>query len=552
MGSPPVPEPVIHLAVARHAARRPEAPALVAPSVRQPGSEAEPVSYGVLVAAARSYAAQLARRGVRPGDVVPLLLPRSAQLVAVELAVLMCGAAYANLDVRWPAERHAAILELIGPTVMVTQDAVAPGGGADTLRLPPEDLPDAARRADEFEPSTVDGTAPATVFFTSGTTGQPKCVLVPHRAVTRLFGPGRLPGFGPGHMTPQAAPAPWDMYAFELWGQLTTGGCSVSVAEDHLMPGRLSELVRTVGVDHLWLTSSLVNLFVDEDPDCFRGLRTVLTGGERLSPKHMRAFLAAHPGIPLWNGYGPAENCMVTTTHPIRPEDCDLAGGIPVGTTVPGTTVLVLGEDGQRCPVGELGEICIAGTGLALGYLGQPELTAQKFPTVLVDGEPVRIYRTGDIGFLDESEVLHFRGRRDRQVKIGGHRIELGEIEVTARRLSGVRECVALPLAGSDGQVSRLALFYTADGAGADGGVDPLGVRAALGARLPAYLVPDVVRMLDQFPVTANGKVDGGALELLARRPGRSARPARPGPRSVSPPLSQSAPAGHAAGGVHG
>jgi D-alanine--poly(phosphoribitol) ligase subunit 1 len=543
-----VPEPVVHLAVARHAARCPDAPALAAANVRQPGSGAEPVSYRVLVAAAQGYAAQLARRGVRPGQVVPLLLPRSAQLVAVELAVLMCGAAYANLDVRWPDDRHAAILDMIGPDLVVAHDA-ALSGGAEVLRLAPEDLPDAADRATDFVPCIVDATAPASVFFTSGTTGLSKAVVVPHQAMTRLFGPAGIPGFGPGHVMPQAAPAPWDMYAFEVWGQLTSGGCTALVAEDHLLPEGLRELVRFAGVDHLWMTSSLVNLFVDEDPECFRGLRTVLTGGERVSPGHIRAFLAAHPRIPLWNMYGPAENCMVTSIHPIHPEDCDLAGGIPVGTAVPGTTVLVLDEDGQRCPVGELGEICTAGAGLALGYLGQPELTAQKFPTVTVSGQPVRIYRTGDIGFLDEHGVLHFRGRRDRQVKIGGHRIELSEIEVTARRLPGVRECVALPLADSDGSLARLALFYTvgtdADDAGPAGGADPLKVRPELATRLPAYLVPEVVRMLDRFPITANGKVDGGALEKLARRPLRPTQP-------VMPPRSYPASAGHAADGANG
>jgi D-alanine--poly(phosphoribitol) ligase subunit 1 len=508
-----VSEQVVHRAVLEHAATRPEAPALAVAGQL-------PISYQELVAAARTYAAELTDRGVRPGQIVPLLLPRSAQLAAVELAVLMCGAAYANLDVRWPPERHQAVLAMIGPDLVV---APAPTS-ANTWVPAPTELRAAAARATAFEPLVVDPAAPATVFFTSGTTGVPKGVVIPHRAITRLFGSGGLCGFGPGHATPQAAPAPWDMYAFELWGQLVSGGCTALVAEDHLLPERLTELIRDAEVDTLWLTTSLFNLFVDEDVDCFTGLRIVLTGGERLSAGHVRTFLGAHPGILLRNGYGPAENCMLTTTRLIRPADCDHPDGIPVGTAVPGTSVLLLGEDGRRCPPEVPGEICAAGRGLALGYLGAPESTAQKFPTVEVEGQSVRVYRTGDVGVVDQDGALHFRGRRDRQIKLGGHRIELDEIEVTARRLDGVRECVVLPLAGSDGTVTRLALCYTGNGSAAD----PAEVRAELAARLPAYLVPAVVRVFDRFPVTANGKIDARELERLARRPVRATRPTRP------------------------
>ncbi|MFE4588978.1 amino acid adenylation domain-containing protein [Streptomyces laurentii] len=520
MSEPVGAEPLIHGSFSRHAAARPDAPALV--------HEGESVSYALLDAASDTYAAELSARGVGLGQIVPLVLPRSAQLVAVQLAVLKCGAAYANIDAGWPAERQEAIFAQIQPKVVVTGPAGTTAAATETLALVTERVADAAARSTGFTPAGVTGADPATVFFTSGTTGGPKGVVVPHRAVTRLFAPGGLAGFGPGHVTPQAAALAWDMYAFELWGQLSSGGCALLVPQGHLLPGTLRELIRDAGVDTVWLTTSLFNLFVDEDVDCFAGLRQMLIGGEKLSAAHVRGFLERHPSIPLRNGYGPAENCMLTTTHLISPQDCDIAEGIPVGSAVPGTTVLILSETDAPCAPGETGEVCIAGTGLAVSYLDQPEMTAEKFPSVTIDGAPVRIYRTGDLGFVDERGVLHFRGRRDRQVKISGYRIELAEIEIAARGVEGVRECIVVPLSTPEGQVSGLALFYVAEPAGREADApDVLGeqeLRAGLARLLPAYLVPGVVRRLDRFPVTANGKADQAELRRLAKksRRGRS------------------------------
>ncbi|HET9899065.1 MAG TPA: amino acid adenylation domain-containing protein [Streptosporangiaceae bacterium] len=511
-------EPLIHRAVARQAQLRPDATALI--------ERRRPVSYRTLDRAASRYASELSALGIGVGDVVPMLLPRSARLAALQLAVLKCGAAYAGLDRRWPAERIAAILGQISPAVVITD---SPLGEYPSYQPPAADLEAVAAACEEqFHPPELGGAAPATVFFTSGTTGMPKGVVSPHQAVTRLFRPGGLDGFGPGHATPQVAPLPWDMYAFELWGQLTSGGTTVLVEDDHFLPGALRELVRDCGVDTLWITTSLFNLFVDEDADCFKGLGQVLTGGEKLSPAHVRAFLRCHPDIPLRNGYGPAESCMLTTTRLLTLADCDVAGGIPVGTALAGTTVLVLDADDQPCPAGEPGEVCIAGKGLATGYLASPELTAEKFPTIDYGGVPLRIYRTGDVGAFDSAGVLHFRGRRDRQVKISGHRVEMTEIEATARGLAGVRDCVALPLTAPDGQVVRLALFYLAstapDGTAPDGtpperdaNTDPLAVSDQLVRLLPAYAVPAIVRWLDRFPVTPNGKLDRAELARIAR-----------------------------------
>lgn len=511
------PQPLIHAAFSRHAVVYPDAAALIHDGVE--------ISYRALDAASDAYAAELSTRGVAAGAIVPLVLPSSPQLVAFQLAVLKCGAAYSNIDADWPPARQSAIFQQIAPEVAVALPQGRPPGDLNTFYVGLEDVRNTASRTVSFAPAVVDAADPATVFFTSGTTGSPKGVVVPHQAVTRLFGVGGLPGFGPGHVTPQAAAVAWDMYAFELWGQLCSGGAVATVPRGYLLPSTLRRLIRTAGVDTVWLTTSLFNLFVDEDIDCFEGLGQLFIGGEKLSPGHVRSFLSRHPAVPLRNGYGPAENCMLTTTRLISPADCDISGGIPVGRTVPGTTVTLLSKEALPCAPGETGEICIAGSGLAIGYLGQPEMTAQRFPTLAIGGTPVRVYRSGDMGVLDHEGVLHFHGRQDRQVKISGHRIELSEIEVVAREITGVRECLVVPLTTLDRRVTGLALCYVADPA-ASGDQPALAeseLRDALARMLPPYLVPGVVHRFNHFPVTANGKADQGEMARIATVSRRSA-----------------------------
>src|SRR5262249_18033051 len=192
---------------------------------------------------------------------------------------------------------------------------------------------------------------------------------------------------GPGHVTPQAAPVPWDMFAFEVWGQLTTGGTCVIVREDHLMPRVLRRLVADEGADTVWLTTSLFNLFVDEDAGRFRGVRELYVGGEKQSPDHVRRFIGKHPSIRVWNGYGPAENCMLSTLQQMDAGDCEVPGGIPVGRAVPGTLAVVLDGAGEEAASGQVGEIWVGGGGLALGYLNDEAATEKSFAEIALDGE---------------------------------------------------------------------------------------------------------------------------------------------------------------------
>ena len=476
---------LVHAAVSRQARLRPAATAIIDGDDR--------IDYHTLDRAADFYAGVLHAAGVRPGTVVPVVLPRTPRLIAVLLAVLKCGAAYAALDPRWPRDRIDQIINLIGPDVVVNPH-LAP---AESLARA------AARRATPMAAPVTDGDT-ATVFFTSGTTGTPKGVLSPHRATTRLFprlGPVDL---GPGRTVLQAAPVSWDAFSLETWGPLTSGGTCVMAGPDHLLPDDLADLVDAAGVDTVWLTSSLFNLLIDEDGPglpCFTGLRQVITGGERLSPPHVARFLDRHPGVTLVNGYGPVESCVFATTHRITMPDCDNPGGIPLGVPVPGTGIHILES------AGTVGEICLSGDGLALGYLGAADSAA--FAAVEVGGSPVRVYRTGDLGLIDDAGVLHFRGRTDLQVKIAGHRIEPGEVESVARRVPGIRDAAVVPVPAATGGYDRLALFYTAATPAA---AAPALVRRVLAAQLPRHLVPHSVHQRPALPMTTTGKLDRGAL----------------------------------------
>ena len=496
----------IHGSIGARAAAAPEATALIHGSVR--------TTYRQLDRLAELYAARLSALGLEAGGFLPIRLPRSVRMVAVALAALKLGAAYAFIDPAWPDERVRDEIEQLRAGVFVA-DGTAPDGARTTVWSPPLLEPSEVERVLEAEESLllpeVRPEDACCVFFTSGTTGRPKGVISPHSGTVRMVGAGTFADFGPDTVMAQAAALPWDACSLELWTPLLVGGTTILVDEPFLSGALLRGLISEHGKNTAWLTASLFNMLVDEDPGCFAGLRTLMIGGERLSPAHVRAFLTSHPDIALINGYGPVECTIFISTRRIVLEDCDAEGGIPIGTPCPETGAFVL-RDEQECADGEVGELCASGAGLALGYLGDPELSEAKFPTLNLGGRPERVYRTGDLVLRDAAGVLHYRGRADRQLKVRGHRIEPGDIEAVLGAYPGVARAIVQPRFAADGSAVGLGAFYTTS----DG--QPVGhdvLDRHLRTRLAAYQVPDSYLHLSAVPLTANGKLDAKALEGL-------------------------------------
>ncbi|MET0132792.1 MAG: non-ribosomal peptide synthetase [Kibdelosporangium sp.] len=463
------------------------------------------ITYRELDIMSDAYAAELEASGVGPGQFVPVLMPRTPEFIAVLLAILKRGAAYAALDLRWPRTRLGDMMSMLGASVAVTD--------ADGPWPLPVWRPARAKSKGSPTPVLVRADDPSAIFFTSGSSGRPKAVVCVHRGTVRLFDDWEFAPVRSGVVMPQSLAASWDAFGLDSWGILLGGGTLVLLDDGTLeLARRLRELVGRAGVNTVFVPTAVFQMIVETDLDAFSGLRVVGTGGERLSSRHAALFLRRHPDIPLHNMYGPVECTIAATDHIVRPQDCDHPQGVPLGLPLPGTEAYVL--DGTRlCEVGETGEICLSGAGLAVGYWQDPALTERKFVRVAIDGVLKRLYRTGDLGSWSADGLLHFLGRRDRQVKIRGHRVEPDEIERTAQGVDGVGSAVVVPVDGADGNWEELCLFYVGIGS-----LTEEDLRAELVRRLPSHLVPGHIYQIDHLPVLEDRKVDRNELAAIFAR----------------------------------
>jgi amino acid adenylation domain-containing protein len=347
----------------------------------------------------------------------------------------------------------------------------------------------------------------AYIVYTSGSTGEPKGVVVPHRGVVRLVKETDYLQLGPEDRVAQGSNASFDAATFEVWGSLLNGGCLVGIPREVLLDaGRYGAYLRETGVTALFMTTALFNQFSHADAGAFGGMRAVLFGGEAVDVGAVRRVLSAGGPERLLHVYGPTESTTFASWHEVG-EIAGEAVTVPIGGAVSNTQLYVLGDRRELLPVGVEGELYIGGDGLALGYLNQAELTAEKFVTSpFAEGE--RLYRTGDRVRWNSSGSLEFVGRIDGQVKLRGYRIELGEVEQALLGQPGVREGLVLCREDSPGE-KRLVGYVVAE-SGAE--LRPEGLRSGLKERLPDYMLPSALVLLEGLPLTPNGKVDRGAL----------------------------------------
>jgi len=493
----------VHRLFERQAAATPEAVALDCGGGR--------TSYGELNRRANRLARHLRAHGVGPESLVGVMLERSADLVVALLGVLKAGGAYLPLEAAYPRERLAFMLEDAAPRVVLTQRSLSaslPPSAARVLSL--EDEREAVARRDESDlPGEPAGDHLAYVMYTSGSTGRPKGVAVTHRNVVRLVKGGDYAELDATQVFLQFAPVSFDASTFEVWGCLLNGGRLVMTPPYTPSLEELGRLIRESGVTTVLLVTGLFNQMVDERLDDLGGVSQFLVGGDALSVRHVNKYLQTlSPGRRLVNGYGPTESTTFACCHPMTAET-RLTNTVPIGRPIGNTRAYVLGPRLRPAPVGVMGELYVAGDGLARGYLGRPALTAERFVPDPFSGEAgSRLYRTGDLVRYLPDGTIEFFGRRDGQVKVRGFRVELGEVEAALAAHPGVRECVVEAREGAGG-VRRLVAYLVAE-EGAT--VEATQLREHLGNRLPAYMLPSAFVLMERLPLTPNGKVDRKAL----------------------------------------
>ncbi|MFK4071671.1 non-ribosomal peptide synthase/polyketide synthase [Streptomyces sp. NPDC029674] len=488
----------VHATFERLARTRPDAVA-----VTVGGSH---LTYAELDRRANGLAHRLTGLGVRPEDRVAVLMERSAELVVALLGILKAGAAYAPLHESYPDERMREVFAGSGARVLVTdrswRERGLPGNAAEVVLAEEAGSADSAPAVPE-RPESL-----AYVMHTSGSTGKPKGIAITHRSLLELaLDPSWAEG-GHHQQVLMHAPYAFDISNYELWVPLLAGGRVVLAPPGEPDVAELKRLIVAEGITGVHFTAGLFRVVADDLGDALGGVKEILTGGDVVSVAAVESVLRAAPHVVVRHLYGPTEITLCATTHVVGAAD-ELGDRLPIGRPMANTRAYVLDAALAPVPVGCVGELYIAGAGLARGYLDRAGLTGERFVADPYGPAGARMYRTGDLARRRHDGALEFVGRADDQVKVRGFRIEPGEIEAVLTRHASVAQSAVVVREDRPGDKRLVAYAVPADPAR---GVDQAQLRAHVAESLPEYMVPAAVVALDELPLTANGKLDRAVL----------------------------------------
>ncbi len=479
---------------------------------RFPGKEAvvyrgNPLSYLELDKRSDALACRLKEKhGVKNEEAVALLMGRSQELPVAILAILKAGGAYLPLDENMPLERINTILEDADVKIVISDKERRSLSESGRTVLTDKDFSYNPQNT-EYSECKRNPSSLAYIIYTSGSTGTPKGTMIEDKAVINLARNSNFSFLGTNTRIFSTSSISFDATVFDFWGALLNGGTIyLEDTEDYIDPLKFKGYILDYKINTVLMPSGFFSRMAEADaegnPDIFKGVETILTGGEKMSCKASNAIVSKYPSVLLLNIYGPTEITVITTMFKV---DREYEINIPIGKPISGTELFVCNEYGNLCPVGVPGELYIGGERISRGYLNRPQLNEKYFiNTSWYNGI---LYRSGDIVQMQSDGNLLFFGRNDDQLKIRGFRIELGELESVAIRLKGVTNLKALPVL--EGDQKEIALYYTSEKE-----ISREEYREYLSKKLPEYLLPKYVVKMEIFPLNINGKIDVKSFPL--------------------------------------
>ncbi|MBE9913470.1 amino acid adenylation domain-containing protein [Paenibacillus donghaensis] len=482
--------------------------------------ENKKITYGELDTLSNVVAAELKRRGAGPEQCVGIQSYRNPHTIAGMLGILKAGAAYVPIHPAYPPERVEYIIKDTAMSLLLAEPEFT-AKYAESTGVEGIDLHQFAqvKRECRDHPSKglyqTRGASLACIVYTSGSTGDPKGVMIEHKGIVRLVKNTNFVDFYPTDVVLPTCPFEFDVSNFEIWGALLSGAALCLLPQEQLMmPQMLKKALREHQVSLMWMTTPLFNQLAGVDASLFGSLRYLIVGGDTLSPHHINKVRTACPDLTMVNGYGPSENTVLSTFMHINK---NYETRIPIGQPITRSTAYVVDLYNHLLPAGAIGELCVGLEGVARGYLNKPEMTMAKFiPDPIYQGYVM--YKTGDLARWLPDGNIDFFGRTDYQVKVRGYRIELQEVEAAMSRLPDIEVCVVQVTQDKHGDKELTAYFVSKQK------LQISKIREQLSQHLPSYAVPTRYIQVDAMPFTLSGKIDKRALPNLVHDPNESAK----------------------------